>query len=196
MIAFFIITVKNRRRTTSRLLLHRHVDLTGILEYFDPLLLVSDGEYPMQRPSWDQYFMDITRLIATRSSCLRRQVGALLVKDRNILATGYNGVPSGISHCEAAGCLRERLKVPSGERHELCRGLHAEQNAIIQAAKHGTNINGATLYCTTMPCIICTKMIINAGVTKVIFGEGYADDLAREMITEAAIEVVHFTAAP
>jgi dCMP deaminase len=147
----------------------------------------------MQRPSWDQYFMDITRLVATRSSCLRRQVGALLVKDRNILATGYNGVPSRISHCEAAGCLRERLKVPSGERHELCRGLHAEQNAIIQAAKHGVNIDSATLYCTTMPCIICTKMIINAGIKKVIYGEGYADDLAREMILEAAIEVVHFS---
>ena len=149
----------------------------------------------MQRPSWDQYFMDITHLVATRSSCLRRQVGALLVKDRNILATGYNGVPSGITHCESAGCLRERLNVPSGERHELCRGLHAEQNAIIQAAKHGTNINGATLYCTTMPCIICTKMIINAGITRVIYGEGYADELAREMIREAAIEVVHFSAA-
>jgi len=149
----------------------------------------------MQRPSWDQYFMDITLLVATRSSCLRRQVGALLVKDRNILATGYNGVPSGITHCEAAGCLREQLGVPSGERHELCRGLHAEQNAIIQAAKHGTNIDGATLYCTTMPCIICTKMIINAGITRVIYGEGYADELAREMITEAAIEVVQFTSS-
>jgi dCMP deaminase len=147
----------------------------------------------MQRPSWDQYFMDITRLVATRSSCLRRQVGALLVKDRNILATGYNGVPTGISHCETAGCLRERLNVPSGERHELCRGLHAEQNAIIQAAKHGINIDNATLYCTTMPCIICTKMLINAGIKKVIYGEGYADDLAREMIAEAAIEVVHFS---
>jgi dCMP deaminase len=146
----------------------------------------------MQRPSWDQYFMDITHLVATRSSCLRRQVGAVLVKDRNILASGYNGVPSGIAHCEAAGCLRERLGVPSGERHELCRGLHAEQNAIIQAAKHGTNINGATLYCTTMPCIICTKMIINAGITTVIYGEGYADDLAREMIGESGINVRQF----
>ena len=147
----------------------------------------------MQRPSWDQYFMDITRLVATRSSCLRRQVGALLVKERNILATGYNGVPSGITHCHTTGCLRERLSVPSGERHELCRGLHAEQNAIIQAAKHGTNINGATLYCTTMPCIICTKMIINAGITKVVYSEGYADELAREMIGEASIEVIQFT---
>jgi dCMP deaminase len=147
----------------------------------------------MQRPSWDQYFLDITSLVATRSSCLRRQVGALLVKDRNILATGYNGVPSGISHCEAVGCLRERLNVPSGERHELCRGLHAEQNAIIQAAKHGTNIDGATLYCTTMPCIICTKMIINAGIIKVIYCAGYADELAREMIAESGITIFKFT---
>jgi dCMP deaminase len=146
----------------------------------------------MQRPSWDQYFMDITRLVATRSTCMRRQVGAVLVKDRNILATGYNGVPSGISHCESTGCLRERLKVPSGERHELCRGLHAEQNAIIQAARHGINIDGSTLYCTTMPCIICTKMLINAGITKVVYGEGYADELAREMISETGIIVIHF----
>lgn len=147
----------------------------------------------MNRPSWDQYFMDITRLVATRSTCLRRQVGAVLVKGRNILASGYNGVPSGITHCDADGCLRARLNVPSGERHELCRGLHAEQNAIIQAARHGVNIDGATLYCTTMPCIICTKMIINAGINKVIYAEGYADELAREMINEAAIEVLHFS---
>jgi dCMP deaminase len=147
----------------------------------------------MKRPSWDQYFMDITRLVATRSTCLRRQVGAVLVKDRNILATGYNGVPTGISHCDAVGCLRERLKVPSGERHELCRGLHAEQNAIIQAARHGINIDGSTLYCTTMPCIICTKMLINAGIAVVVYGEGYADELAREMIGESGIMVKQFT---
>jgi len=148
----------------------------------------------MPRPTWDQYFMDITRLVATRSTCLRRQVGAVLVKERNILATGYNGVPSGISHCDDAGCLRERLQVPSGERHELCRGLHAEQNAIIQAARHGVNIGGATLYCTTMPCIICTKMIINAGIRAVVYGEGYADELARDMIRESGITVIHFEA--
>lgn len=147
----------------------------------------------MPRPSWDQYFMDITRLVATRSTCMRRQVGAILVKDRNILATGYNGVPSGISHCDATGCLRERLRIPSGERHELCRGLHAEQNAIVQAARHGTNIDGATLYCTTMPCIICTKMIINAGIRAIVYGEGYADELAREMITESGISTLLFT---
>lgn len=146
----------------------------------------------MQRPSWDQYFMDITRLVATRSTCLRRQVGAILVKERNILATGYNGVPSGISHCDVVGCLRERLKVPSGERHELCRGLHAEQNAIIQAARHGINIDGSTLYCTTMPCIICTKMLINAGISTIVYAEGYADDLAREMLAETGISICQF----
>lgn len=146
----------------------------------------------MQRPPWDKYFIDITRLVATRSTCLRRGVGALLVKERNILATGYNGAPSGISHCSETGCIREQMSVPSGERHELCRGLHAEQNAIIQAARHGVNIDGATLYCTTMPCVICAKMLINAGIRRVVFYEGYTDDLARAMIAESGIEVVHF----
>ncbi|NVN91273.1 MAG: cytidine deaminase [Desulfuromonadales bacterium] len=150
----------------------------------------------MHRPSWDKYFIEITRLVATRSTCMRRGVGALLVKDRNILATGYNGAPSGISHCSESGCLREQLNVPSGERHELCRGLHAEQNAIIQAARHGVNIDGATLYCTTMPCVICTKMLINAGIRRVVFDEGYADNLAREMIAESGIEVVLFQQNP
>jgi dCMP deaminase len=147
----------------------------------------------MQRPSWDEYFMQITELVASRSTCLRRQVGAVLVKDKNILATGYNGVPSGISHCSETGCLRERLKVPSGERHELCRGLHAEQNAIIQAAKHGINIAGATLYCTDSPCIICSKMLINAGVDQVIFKRGYPDQLSLGMLAEAGL---HFQQWP
>lgn len=146
----------------------------------------------MQRPSWDRYFIEITRLVATRSTCMRRGVGALLVKDRNILATGYNGAPSGITHCSETGCLREQLGVPSGERHELCRGLHAEQNAIIQAARHGVNIDGATLYCTTMPCVICTKMLINAGIRRVVYDQGYADELARAMIAESGIEVARF----
>ncbi len=146
----------------------------------------------MARPTWDQYFIEITHLVATRSTCLRRQVGALLVKDRNILATGYNGTPSGIRHCEETGCLREQLNVPSGERHELCRGLHAEQNAIIQAARHGVNIDGSTLYCTTMPCIICTKMLINAGIKRIVYDEGYADELAVEMVTESGMEICQF----
>jgi dCMP deaminase len=149
-------------------------------------------ERHMQRPSWDEYFMEITHLVAKRTTCLRRQVGAVIVKDRNILATGYNGAPSGVAHCLDTGCLREQLKVPSGERHELCRGLHAEQNAIIQAAKHGTNIDGATLYCTTHPCIICVKMIINAGIRRVVYAEGYADQLAASMITESGVMLEQF----
>lgn len=144
------------------------------------------------RPSWDEYFMEITRLVAKRSTCLRRMVGAVIVKDRNILATGYNGAPSGVRHCSETGCLRERLQVPSGERHELCRGLHAEQNAIIQAAKHGTSIEGSILYCTTHPCGICAKMIINAGIRQVVYEEGYSDDISREMFAEAGVSVTRY----
>jgi len=140
------------------------------------------------RPSWDEYFMEIVYLIARRSTCLRRHVGAVIVKDNQILATGYNGVPTGIPHCdEQGGCLRALMNVPSGQRHELCRGLHAEQNAIIQAAVHGSSIKGGILYCTTMPCIVCTKMIINAGIKKVVYAEGYQDELAREMMEQADI---------
>ena len=142
----------------------------------------------MDRPSWEEYFMDITRLVARRSTCMRRQVGAVLVKEKNILATGYNGTPSGITHCSVTGCLRDQLNVPSGERHELCRGLHAEQNAIIQAARHGINISGATLYCTNSPCIICTKMLINADIAKVVYLDGYPDQLSMDMLAEARIE--------
>jgi dCMP deaminase len=143
----------------------------------------------MNRPTWDEYFMDIARLVASRSTCLRRQVGAVMVKDKNILATGYNGTPSGIRHCAEVGCLRQQLNVPSGERHELCRGLHAEQNAIIQAAKHGVNIDGATLYCTHSPCIICSKMLINSGVKRIVCCDGYPDPLAKEMLDEAELMV-------
>ena len=125
----------------------------------------------MQRPSWDEYFMGITELVAQRSTCLRRHVGAVLVRDKRIITTGYNGAPVNIKHCLDAGCLREQMGIPSGERHELCRGLHAEQNAIIQAAIQGVNIQGATLYCTNMPCSICTKMLINAGIVKIFYRE-------------------------
>jgi len=146
----------------------------------------------MKRPSWDEYFMDIARLVAKRSTCLRRQVGAVVIKDKNILTTGYNGTPSGITHCSETGCLREKLAVPSGQRHELCRGLHAEQNAIIQAAKHGINIQGGTLFCTHSPCIICSKMIINSGIQRIVFWDGYPDDLSREMLGESGIRVDSF----
>jgi dCMP deaminase len=148
------------------------------------------------RPSWEEYFMDITHLVAKRSTCLRRQVGALLVKDKKILATGYNGAPSRVEHCLDIGCLREREGIPSGERHELCRGLHAEQNAIIQAAYHGVGIQGATLYCTNHPCSICSKMIINAGIQRIVYEEGYADDLAKTMLKDSGIEMERFNRMP
>ncbi|MDO9079273.1 MAG: cytidine/deoxycytidylate deaminase family protein [Desulfuromonadales bacterium] len=143
----------------------------------------------MNRPSWDEYFIEIARLVASRSTCLRRQVGAVMVKDKNILATGYNGTPSGIRHCSEVGCLRQQMNVPSGERHELCRGLHAEQNAIIQAAKHGVNIDGAVLYCTHSPCIICSKMLINSGIKRIVCSDGYPDPLAKAMLDEAGLIV-------
>ncbi len=136
--------------------------------------------------------MEIAHLVKKRSTCLRRQVGAVLSKDKNILATGYNGPPSGTSHCIDVGCLREKLGIPSGERHEICRGLHAEQNAIIQAAKHGTAITGSVLYCTNLPCVICSKMIINAGITRIIYDVGYPDKLGFEMLSEAGIVIEQF----
>lgn len=143
----------------------------------------------MPRPGWPEYFMSIARMVAMRSTCLRRSVGAILVKDKRILSTGYNGAPSGLKHCEEVGCVRQDASVPSGTRHELCRGLHAEQNAIIQAAYHGFSIRGADLYCTNMPCVICTKMLINAGIRKVYYAEGYDDALSEQLFEEAGIQV-------
>ena len=131
--------------------------------------------------------MDITHLVAKRSTCIRRQVGAILVKDKRILATGYNGAPSGIAHCQDVGCLREKDKVPSGERHELCRGSHAEQNAIVQAATYGIPIKDAILFCTNLPCSICIKMIINAGINTIFYEEGYPDTLSEKLIEESGI---------
>ena len=141
------------------------------------------------RPDWDTYFLDIVELVSKRATCLRRAVGAGLVRDRRILATGYNGAPSKLQHCLDIGCLREQLNVPSGERHELCRGLHAEQNAIIQAALHGVSTKDSTLYCTNHPCVICAKMIINAGITRIVIRDGYSGRLAAEMLREAGISV-------
>lgn len=142
------------------------------------------------RPSWDDYFLQITDLVASRSTCLRRKVGAILVRDKRILATGYNGAPQGLPHCLEIGCLREQLGIPSGQRHELCRAIHAEQNVIIQAARYGTNIAGSTLYCTTQPCVICMKMLINAGVAKIFYRDGYPDELSEQMLAEAGVEAV------
>jgi dCMP deaminase len=142
------------------------------------------------RPSWENYFMGITALVAKRSTCRRRSVGAVIVKDKRILTTGYNGAPSGIRHCIEVGCLREQLNVASGERHELCRGIHAEQNAIIQAALHGVSIKDSTLFCTNLPCSICAKMIINAGIKKIYYQSGYADAISEDMLQEASVEII------
>ncbi|MBE6030305.1 MAG: cytidine/deoxycytidylate deaminase family protein [Firmicutes bacterium] len=143
-----------------------------------------------KRPSWDEYFMEAAKLASTRSTCMRRSVGAVIVQDRRIVATGYNGAPKGIAHCEErGGCLRQKLGVPSGERHELCMALHAEQNAIIQAATSGQSIDGATIYVTHQPCVICAKMIINAGIKRIVVNEGYPDQLAVDILTEAGLNI-------
>ncbi|NPV54589.1 MAG: cytidine deaminase [Firmicutes bacterium] len=139
------------------------------------------------RPSWDEYFMEIAQLVSKRSTCLRRQVGAIAVRERRILATGYNGAPSGLRHCSEVGCLRSERDIPSGERQELCRGLHAEQNVIIQAALHGVSIWGSTLYCTHQPCSLCAKMLVNAGITEIVFSGDYPDELARSILSEAGV---------
>lgn len=141
----------------------------------------------MSRISWPSYFMQITRLVARRSTCLRRKVGAIAVKDKRILATGYNGAPAKITDCLVKGCLRQELGIPSGQRHEICSGLHAEQNTIIQAAIHGISLKGAEIYCTHQPCFICTKMLINCGITAVYYAEPYPDPMSEAMLKEAGI---------
>lgn len=142
-----------------------------------------------ERPDWDTYFLEIADTVKKRSTCIRRQVGAVLVRDKRILATGYNGAPQNLPHCSETGCLREQLAVPSGERHEICRGLHAEQNAIIQSALHGVSTKSSILYTTDHPCSLCAKMLINAGIQKIIAKGTYPDDLSRQILLEAGIEV-------
>lgn len=144
----------------------------------------------LERPSWDEYFMQMAQVVAGRSTCLRRQVGAVIVKDKQILSTGYNGSPTGLSHCAQKGCLRQQLGIPSGERTEICRAVHAEQNALVQAAKHGVSINGADIYTTFQPCVLCTKLLINAGIKRVFFLYCYPDPLALEIATEAELELI------
>ena len=141
------------------------------------------------RPSWDEYFLEIAGIVSKRSTCLRRKVGAVVVKERRILATGYNGTPSKIEHCAQTGCLREKLNIPSGQRHELCRGLHAEQNALLQAALYGISLKGSTMYITNLPCIICAKMIINAGIKEVVICGSYPDKMASEFLRQAKVKV-------
>lgn len=144
-----------------------------------------------KRPSWDQYFMAITNEVAKRSTCLRRKIGAIIVKDKRILTTGYNGAPKNVRSClEIGRCLRQQLKIPSGQRHEICRALHAEQNAIIQAAYHGVNVNGSVIYSNTQPCVMCAKMIINSGIKKVYYQQEYPDELALELLGEAGVKLV------
>lgn len=144
------------------------------------------------RPSYDEYFMEMAHVVAKRSTCLRRKVGAILVKKKHILSTGYNGAPKGLKHCSETGCLRENMNIPSGERHELCRGLHAEQNAIIQAAVFGVSIKDSVLYCTNTPCVVCVKMLINAGVTEIIYAGEYPDKLAKLMMEESTLKIKRF----
>ncbi len=144
----------------------------------------------MKRPTWDEYFMEMAELTAKRSTCSRRQVGAVIVRDNRAVATGYNGAPRGLAHCEEkGGCLRQQLGVPSGQRHELCRALHAEQNAIISAASMGNAIEGGTIYITHQPCVICAKMIVNAGIKRIVVREGYPDELSMEILDEAGLKV-------
>ncbi|MBM3249428.1 MAG: cytidine deaminase [Candidatus Omnitrophica bacterium] len=131
----------------------------------------------------------MARLVAKRSTCLRRSVGAVLVKDKRILATGYNGAPKGLGHCLDIGCLREKLKIPSGQRHELCRALHAEQNALIQASLYGISVRDSTLYSTCQPCVICAKMLINAGINEIVIADGYPDRMAMDFLKQAKIRV-------
>jgi dCMP deaminase len=142
-----------------------------------------------RRPSWDEYFLEVAHLVSRRATCLRRKVGAVLVKDKKILATGYNGSPSGLKHCIDIGCVREKLKIPSGERHELCRGLHAEQNVLLQAALYGVSTKDSVLYVTNQPCVICAKMLINAGVKEIVISGDYPDKLAKDFFKEAKIKV-------
>jgi dCMP deaminase len=147
----------------------------------------SGKDQRVERKPWDEYFMSIAELVAQRSTCLRRKVGAVIVKNKRILATGYNGAPGGVAHCEEVGCLRGKMGIASGERHELCRGVHAEQNALIQAATFGASVSGATIYSTHQPCFICTKMLINAKIEKIVYKKEYPDELAIGMLNEADI---------
>jgi len=144
------------------------------------------------RPSIDEYFMEMAHLASKRSTCIRIHVGAVIVKDKRVLATGYNGPPKGQKHCDETGCIREQMHVPHGERHELCRGLHAEQNAIIQAALFGVSIKNSTIYSTHHPCSICAKMLINADIKEIVYDQDYKDDLAKQILAESNIKVRKF----
>ena len=143
------------------------------------------------RPSWDEYFFNIIEVVKSRSTCLRRQVGALIVRDKQILATGYNGAPSGVHHCET--CLRQELGIPSGQRHEICMAVHSEMNAITQASRFGISIDNSIIYTNVFPCILCSKLIINAGIKEIVYQEEYVDDMAKNMLLEAGVKIRQWT---
>ena len=143
----------------------------------------------MTRPDSDEYFLKIASVVAERSTCRRHHVGAVAVRNKHILATGYNGAPSGFKDCLELGCLRDELDIPSGERQEICRGIHAEQNVIIQAGLHGVSLEGSTVYCTHTPCVLCAKMLINAKIARSVSFGKYNDDRFIELFREAGIEV-------
>ncbi len=149
-----------------------------------------------KRPTVDEYFMEIAEVVAKRSTCLRNQVGAVIVRDKRILSTGYNGAPRNLEHCLDIGCMREQQNIASGTRHEICRAVHAEQNAIIQSALHGVSIEDATLYCTHQPCILCAKMIINSKIKRVVFANNYPDTEALRFFESAGVEVKSFQSGP
>lgn len=148
----------------------------------------------LKRPGWDSYFLLIASVVASRSTCVRRKVGAVLVRGKQILSTGYNGAPKNTAHCDDLGCLREKLGVPPGERHEICRGSHAEINAIAQAAAAGTATQGSWLYCTHEPCAYCAKALINSGCKRIVFVEPYPDKFAGEILKESGVETVIYPA--
>lgn len=143
----------------------------------------------MARIGWDEYFMQMVSITLKRSTCLRRQAGAVLVKQNRVISTGYNGVPRGLEHCEVVGCLRNKLKIPSGQRQEICRAAHAEENTIVQCALHGVSTKGATLYTTFTPCTQCAKMIINAGIKRVVCASNYPDELGTQLLKESDIQL-------
>ncbi len=154
---------------------------------------MENSDQQKKRPSWDEYFMELAFVIARRSTCISRKVGAVVVRDKRIMTTGYNGAPSGVESCLDRGyCYRRKLGIKSGENLELCRGSHAEENAIVQAAKFGISLDGATIYCTTRPCLICSKMIINAGIKKVVCKGDYPHEISREMFMEVGVELVQY----
>src|SRR3990172_5661057 len=142
------------------------------------------------RPSWDEYFMKMALLVAERATCLRHHVGAVIVKDKRMLTTGYNGAPAGTKDCLELGCLREELNIPSGTRHEICRAIHAEQNALIQAALYGISVAEGTIYCTHSPCILCAKMLVNAKISRFITCGDYADKTFEPLFKEAGVEFI------